>query len=232
MHMMRTVISVILKIILGAIVLCVLAYVLLIGGCIALISIQGVPVLIRAGQDSLALEQAKHAPLPPHVQRLIADEYLGFNAKDDSRYGPIYSSDGGLTQDPSGRYLLTSEGLFDFESARLTRLDCPGLLATGGLRINFRRLWLDQQLFLWGRCVYDVRTLQPGPLEDVQCGDRSVGCQGEDFMTVVAPLAWQADRVYKTVTSDYEYLFVKLLAGAPARVWAVSNLRDITVQIT
>lgn len=225
MHTIRTAISVILKIILGAVVLCVLAYVLLIGGCIALIPIYGVPVLIQDRQDSIALEQAKHAPLPPHVQRLIEDEYLGFNPKDDSRYGPIYSSDGGPAQDPSGQYMLTSEGLFDFASAKLTRLDCPGFSATGGPRINFRRLWLDKQIFLWGRCVYDVTTLQPGPIEDVRYG--ADGCQGDNFTAMVAPLARQADRVYRAY---YEYLFVKLPASAPARVWAVSNLLDSTVQ--
>ena len=227
MRIIRIVIRAILAIILGAIVLVVMAPMLLIGGCLALGAFYAAPELIKAEK---ALEQARYAPLPPHVQRLIEDEYLGFNPKNDSRYGAIYSSDGGLAQDPSGRYMLTIEGLFDFASARLTKLDCPGLSAAGGPRINFRRLWLDEQLFLWGRCIYDVRTLQPGPLEDVQCGDLSSGCQQDDFMAVVAPLARQADRVYKTDWSAYEYLFVKLHAGAPVRAWAVSNLRDSTVQ--
>ena len=227
MRMLRSVTGVILKIILGAIVLCVLAFVLLIGGCIALIPIYGVPVLIQDEQDRMALEQAKYAPLPPHVQRLSEDEYRGFNPKDDPRYASIYSSDGGLPQDPGGRYMLTSEGLFDFAVARLTRLNCPGLPAVGGPRINFRRLWLDEQFFLWGRCVYDVTTLQPGPIEDVQCGQRSGGCRGDDFTVVVAPLARQADRVYRTT---YEYLFVKLPADTPARVWALYQPLDRTVQ--
>ncbi len=63
-------------------------------------------------------------------------------------------------------------------AARLTRLDCPELSTTTGFRINFRRRWLDESLFLWGRCVYDVTTLQPGPIEDVQCGEPSAGCSG------------------------------------------------------
>ena len=225
MHIMRIVIRVILAIVVSVIVLCILAYVLLIGGCIAAITISGVPVLIKSGQDSIALEQAKHAPLPPHVQRLIEDEYLGYNAKDDSLYGPIVSDDAGIPQDPSGRYMLTIEGLFDFASGKLTRLDCPGLRPTGGPRLNFRRLWFDEQLFLWGRCVYDVTTLQPGPIEDVFCD--ADGCRQDEFTNVVAPLARQADQVYKTTL---HYLFVKRPSGAPARVWAVYNLLDSTVQ--
>ena len=111
MRIIRIVIRAILAIILGAIVLVVLASILLIGGCLAVGAFYAAPDLIKA---ELAWEQAKTAPLPPHVQRLIADEYLGFNSKDDSPYGAIYSSDGGPVQDSSGRYLLTIEGLFDF----------------------------------------------------------------------------------------------------------------------
>ncbi len=231
MRVIRTVIGAILAIILGAFVLVVLASMLVIGGCFAVGAFYAAPTLIK---DQQALEQARHAPLPPHVQRLIEDEYLGWNLKDDSPYGPIYSSDGGLAEDPSGRYMLTIEGLFDFASARLTRLDCPGLsprpLAAGGPRTNFRRLWLDEQLFIWGRCIYDVRTLQPGPLEVVRCGDASRGCQRDDFVAVVAPLARQADRVYQIARSDYEYLFVELPASAPVRAWAMSNLPNSIVQ--
>src|SRR5512147_2817074 len=143
MRVIRTVIGVMLVFIVGAIVLGVLAFMLVIGGCFAVGAFYAAPILIK---DQQALEQARHAPLPPHVQRLIEDEYLGWNLKDDSPYGAIYSSDGGLAEDPSGRYMLTIDGLFDFASARLTRLDCPGLarslLAVGGGRINFRRLWL------------------------------------------------------------------------------------------
>jgi hypothetical protein len=227
MHIIGTVFSVILKIILAAITLYVLAYVLLIGGCVALGALYGASDRIKDGEDHAALEQARQAPLPPHVQRLIGDEYLGLYPRDDPRYGPIYSGDGGLSQDPSGRYMLTSEGLFDFAAARLTQLDCPGLPATSGPRINFRNRWLDEQLFLWGRCVYDVTTLQPGPIEDIQCGERSAGCRGDDFTVVVAPFARQADRVYKTA---YEFLFVKLPAGAPARVWSVYHPVDRIAQ--
>ncbi len=231
MRVIHTAIGGILAIILGTFVLFALAFVLLIGGCFAVGAFYAAPTLIR---DQQALEQARHAPLPPRVQRLIEDEYLGWNLKDDSPYGPIASSDGGLAENPSGRYMLTIDGLFDFASARLTRLDCPGLsphpLAVGGRRINFRRLWLDEQLFIWGRCIYDVRTLQPGPLEDVRCGDSSRGCQRDDFVAVVAPLARQADRVYQTDRSANEYLFVKLPASAPVRAWAVSNLPNSIVQ--
>src|SRR3974377_1611315 len=116
MPMTHTVIGVILKIIVGAMVLCVLAFVLLVGGCFAVGAFYAVPESVNAQQ---ALEQAKHAPLPPHVQRLIEDEYLGYNSKDDSPYGAIYSSDGGLAEDPSGKYMLTIDGLFDFASAKL-----------------------------------------------------------------------------------------------------------------
>ena len=223
---MRIVIRAILAIILGAIALVVLAPMLMIGGCIALIPIYGSVARIKDEQAAMALEQAKHAPLPPHVQRLIEDEYLDFSPRNDPRYGMISLRDSELPQDPSGRYMLTSEGLYDFASTRLTRLACPGLLATGGQWINFRELWLDEQFFLWGRCIYDVTTLQPGPIEDVRCG--ADACGGDDFAIVVAPLARQADRAYRT---NYdEYLFVKLPAGAPGRVWAVSNLLDSAVQ--
>ncbi len=136
MRVIRTVVGIILVTIMSAIVLGVLAFMLLIGGCFAVGAFYAAPTLSK---DQQALEQARHAPLPPHVQRLIEDEYLGFSSKDDSLYGAIYSSDGGLAEDPSGRYMLTIEGLFDFASARLTRLDCrasrraPWRLAAHGL---------------------------------------------------------------------------------------------------
>jgi hypothetical protein len=216
--MLWTVLDVILKIILGAIALCVLAFVLLMGGCLALGTIANVSNSIQDAQGYAALEQARHAPLPPHVQRLVEGEYVTLYDGDDPRFDSITSSDGALSRDPNGRYMLTSEGLFDFAAAKLTKLDCPGPPATSGSRINFRRLWLDEQLFLWGRCVYDVTTLQPGPIEDVQCGERSVGCQGNNLTAVIAALARQADRVYQ---NDREFLFVKLPVGAPAQVWSV-----------
>ena len=227
--MIRTLIRVILKIILVAIALYVLAYVLLIGGCIALAPIYGISESIKNQQEMAALEQARHAPLPPHVQLLIEEVFPASYPypRDDPRYGPIYLGDGTLAQDPSGRYMLTSEGLFDFTSAKLTRLDCPGLPATSGFRVNFRLLWLDEQFFLWGRCVYDVTTLRPSPIEDVQCGGQSSECRGDDFTVVVPPLARQADRVYKTL---YEYLFFKVLAGAPGQVWVVYQPTDRIVQ--
>ncbi len=219
--MLWTVLNVILKLILGVIALGVVIFVLLLGGCLALGTISNVSSSIQDAQDKAALEQARHAPLPPHVQRLTEDEFM--YASSDI-FWP--------TRDSNGRYMLTSEGLFDFAAGKLTKLDCPGLAATSGPLINFRNLWLDEQFFLWGRCVYDVTTLQPGPIEDVHCGDPNTGCGGNDFTTAIAPLARQADRVYQNVNSRrLEFLFVKLPSGGtPAQVWSVYSPVDRIAQ--
>jgi hypothetical protein len=223
MRMIPTVVGVILKIILGAIALCVLAYVLLIGGCVSLGALQAVSEGIQDSAADAAVQQAAHAPLPPHVRRLVDFEFQGWSSMRDPRLGRIVSTDDAFwpPQDPGARYLLTSEGLIDFATGSLIALDCPGLSPVTDRVIDFRKRWLDDQLFLWGRCVFDVTTLQSGAIEELWCGAGHSGCTHAELLAAMAEIIPEADRAYANGT---EYLLVKLSAGDPVHLWIEHNL--------
>ena len=212
------------KLIQTIITLCVLAGVLLLAGCCAL-SAAG-PAIV-ALSDSIsdrrtdqALQQAKSAPLPPLVQRLIDDDDLGWIGQGTSRQPlgiPVGLGLGSawLPQDPRGRYMLTSQGLYNFATASQTPLSCPET----SLRPYMRRLWLDDQHFIWGQCTFQLPTLQPGTVEAVWCGPERTGCGGDELETALAHVLRQSNRVY---FGSSEYLFVRLSADAPAHVWVDS----------
>ncbi len=222
MQIVRTILGIIWRIILVAIALYVLAYVLLIGGCVALGAISSVSESVQDGLADAAVQQARDAPLPSYVQRLVDAEYLGGISERDPRLGKILVSDTFWPpQDPSGRYMLTSEGLFDFTTASLTPLNCPGLMPVTDRFIGFRKRWLDDHLFLWGRCVFDRATLQAGAIEEIWCGAGRSSCSHAELLAALTDILTETDRVY---VNGNEYLLVKLSSGVPVHLWTEHGL--------
>jgi hypothetical protein len=218
------------KLIQTIITLCVLGGLLMFGGCCAL-SVAG-PAIV-ALSDSVsdrrtdqALQQAKNAPLPLLVQRLIDDDDLGWMDQGMSRQLPgipvgLGFGSAWLPQDPRGRYILTSQGLYNFATASQTPLTCTKTSS----RPYMRRLWLDDQNFIWGQCTFQLTTLQPGVVEAVRCGPERAGCGGDELATALVQVLRQSNRVY---FGSGEYLFVRLSVDAPPHVWVDSAFSAVT----
>ena len=211
--------SLVKKFLLAAVALFLFLVLAWVGGCVALGAYYSALEDEKVRQGEAAMERARNASLPPHVQRLVDEEFLNLYRNSHPRFSPLYSDvfESAAAQDPSGRYMLTSVGLFDFAMASFTPLDCPKISERTGYRVSFRKRWLDDRLFLWGRCVYDLATLQPGVIEDITCGSSGQACTDEGFTAASAPIVQESDRVY---VNDREFLFLKLSGNAPIQVWS------------
>jgi len=235
MQIVRIVLGIIWRIILIVIALFILAYILLMGGCAALSVVVGVSENVQDGLADAAVQQARRAPLPSYVQRLVNAEYLGGIFERDPRLGEILVSDTLLPpQNLSGRYMLTNEGLFDFATASLTPLDCPSLrpVTDADGFINFRKRWLDDRLFMWGRCVFDLETLQAGAIEDLWCGAGRSSCSHAELQDALTAIIPKTDQAYVNHDQSLdEYLLIDLSSdGRPVHLWTEHSLssRDVT----
>jgi hypothetical protein len=206
----------------------VLVNVLFLGGCYGLgLALKATEEVLN-GIDAVAVQQARHVPLPPHVRRIVDFEDTGGRNINDPRWGAVLAEQNlSPPQDPSGRYVLTSEGLIDFATASLTKLDCPGLSSGTDLVIIFRKRWLDDRLFLWGRCVFDLETLQSGAIEEIWCGDGLSSCSHADLLDALAGIIPETERVYVSGTRNFdeEHLLVDLSSdGRPIHLWREHGL--------
>jgi hypothetical protein len=117
---------------------------------------------------------------------------------------------------------LTSEGLIDFATASLTKLDCPGLWSGDRYLISFRKRWLDDRLFLWGSCVFDLETLQSSPIEELSCSAGLNSCTDADLLKALEEIIPESQRVYENGPSTFgqEHFFVNLSSdGHPIHLW-------------
>lgn len=236
-EIVQTVLKVIWGIIKIAIALFVLVNVLFLGGCLALgLGLKATEKVLN-GIDTVAVQQARHAQLPPQVRRIVDFEDTGGRNIHDPRWGAVLAEQNlSPPQDPSGSYVLTSEGLIDFATASLTKLDCPGLSPVTDRVIIFRKRWLDDRLFIWGRCVFDLETLQSGPIEELWCGVGLSGCSHADLLDALAGIIPETERVYVNGTRyfDEEHLLVDLSSdGRPVHLWREQGLppKNVTALI-
>lgn len=195
----------------------VLRDLLLTGGCMALGLMLGAADVAQAGAAELASQQAKLVPLPPQVQRLTADDYAGWLHQPFAYPSDFNTKLGWLSQDPSGRYALTGVGLYDFATNLQTPLNCPRPSEPG---IDTHRRWLDDQVFLWNVCVFQMPSLQPGAVERVWCGPGRASCSEGETLAALANILQRVDRVYREAEAG-EYVFVQLsTTSTPPHAWA------------
>lgn len=227
-EIIRAVLNIIWAIIKTAIMLFVLVNVLFLGGCYGLGLVLKASEEVQNGIDALAVQQARRAPLPPQVRRIVDFEDTGGRNIYDPRWGAVLAEENLFPpQDPSGSYVLTSEGLIDFATASLTKLDCPGLSSDSDRVIIFRKRWLDDRLFIWGLCVFDLETLQAGAIEELWCGAGRSGCSHAELLDALAGILPETERVYVNSISnfDQEHLLVDLSSdGRPVHLWREHGL--------
>jgi hypothetical protein len=228
----KEIVQIVLKIIWGiikiAITLFVLVNVLFFGGCYGLGLALKASEEVQNGIDAVAVQQARRALLPPLVRRIVDSEDTGGRNIYDPRWGAVLAEENlSPPQDPSGRYVLTSEGLIDFATASLTKLDCPGLSSGTDRVIIFRKHWLDDRLFIWGRCVFDLETLQSGAIEELWCAAGRSGCSHAELLDALAGIIPETERVYVNGTRNFdeEHLLVDLSSdGRPVHLWREQGL--------
>ena len=227
-EIVHSVLNIIWGIIKIVVTLFVLVNVLFLGGCYGLGLALKATEKVLNGVDAVAVQQARRVPLPPQVRRIVDFEDTGGRNIYDPRWGAVLAEQNlSPPQDPSGRYVLTSEGLIDFATASLTKLDCPGLSSGTDRVIIFRKRWLDDRLFIWGRCVFDLETLQSGDIEELWCGAGRSGCSHAELLDALAGIIPETERVYVSGTPNFdeEHLLVDLSSdGRPIHLWREHGL--------
>lgn len=202
------------------VILVFLLVILLIVGCCAVMPL-AIPLainnLIRDRDQVDNFEQVLAADLPENVRFLTNDANrttLSYPVTDssDTYFKSLYPS-------PNGRYLLTSEGFFDFTTGiHHTLVKCP----RDSQYVNESPpYWLNDELFIRDRCAFKIlepEKLQAGKFKPNLC--REDPClETEEQAELELTLKQTDEMLVDEESNQLDYYFIHYLADGTFYIW-------------